>query len=85
MIASPRSHHIDNCSVPISHQGGAIEKIKIGAGSWLGNGAIILVVIGADCVIGAGSVVVKPCDPYGIYVGNPAKLVRYRGAKESES
>jgi virginiamycin A acetyltransferase len=78
MIASPEMHRIDDCSIPIGQQGGTIERISIGVGSWLGNGAIILADVGPECVVGAGSVVVRPCEPWGIYVGNPARLVRHR-------
>jgi virginiamycin A acetyltransferase len=78
MIASPTMHHIDDCRIPIAQQGGTIKKISIGAGSWLGNGAIILADVGPECVVGAGSVVVRPCERWGIYVGNPARLVRHR-------
>ena len=57
-----------------------IEKtiIRIGRGSWVGTGTIILpgVQIGEGCVIGAGSVVTKDCLPNSLYVGSPARLVR---------
>jgi acetyltransferase-like isoleucine patch superfamily enzyme len=36
------------------------------------------VTVGEGAVIGAGSVVVKDVEPYGIAVGNPARLVRNR-------
>lgn len=47
---------------------------------WIGFGAIILsgVTIGQGAIIAAGSVVTKNCEPYGIYAGNPAKLVKKR-------
>jgi acetyltransferase-like isoleucine patch superfamily enzyme len=47
---------------------------------WIGFGAIILsgVSIGKGAVIAAGSVVVGDLEPYGIYGGNPCKLIRYR-------
>jgi acetyltransferase-like isoleucine patch superfamily enzyme len=47
---------------------------------WLGVNALILsgVTIAQGSVIAAGSVVVKNTEPYGIYGGNPAKLIKYR-------
>ena len=54
------------------------KPVKIGAGSWIGCNVTLLP--GADvaegCVIGAGSVVTKPTEKNGLYVGLPARLVR---------
>ena len=59
--------------------GRSVEKdITIGNGSWIGCNATILsgVTIGDGCVIGAGSLVNKDCEPNSLYVGVPAKKVR---------
>src|SRR3989339_791984 len=37
--------------------------------------------IGNGCAIGANSLVTKNCEPFGIYAGIPAKLIRYRFSK----
>lgn len=79
IISGPRVHHFDRLDVPIRKQGGVLEKITIGNGSWLANGAIVLAPVGEGAVVGAGAVVVRPCDSFGVYVGNPARLVRLRG------
>jgi len=79
MIASPTMHRFDRLDVPISQQGGEIRKIRIGDGAWLGNGAIVLNDVGDGAVVAAGAVVTKPCETNGIYGGNPAKLIRFRG------
>lgn len=57
---------------------GIVKPVRIGDGTWIGAGVIVLpgVTIGEGCVIGAGSVVTKDCAPNGLYVGSPAKLVR---------
>ncbi|GAA2557579.1 acetyltransferase-like isoleucine patch superfamily enzyme [Neomicrococcus aestuarii] len=57
---------------------GVVKPVRIGDGTWIGAGVIVLpgVTIGKGCVIGAGSVVTKDCAPNGLYVGSPAKLVR---------
>ncbi|WP_350306491.1 acyltransferase [Photorhabdus viridis] len=52
-------------------------KISLGENVIIGSGATILTnSICSGSVIGAGSVVVKPVTVKGIYVGNPARLIR---------
>lgn len=54
--------------------------VHIGSDVWIGRNTVILsgTNIGDGAVIGAGSIVTKDVPPYGIVVGNPARLVRYR-------
>lgn len=51
--------------------------VKIGCGAWVGIGASVrqLIEIGAEAVVGAGAVVVKPVLPATTVVGNPARLL----------
>lgn len=55
-------------------------NVTIGNDVWIGSDAKIIsgVTIGDGAIIGANSVVVKNVEPYAIYGGNPAKLIRYR-------
>lgn len=80
VIGGGRVHHFDRLDVPIRHQGGQVEIVRIGRDAWVGNSAVVMADVGDGAVVGAGSVVVKPCKPYGVYVGNPARLVRERGS-----
>lgn len=59
-------------------------EINIGNGVWIGFGATILsgVTIGKGAIIGSHAVVVKDIPPYGIAVGNPAKVVKFRFSEE---
>lgn len=52
--------------------------IKIGSGCWLGARVSVLpgVTIGDGCVIAAGAVVTKDCEPNGLYAGVPARRIR---------
>jgi len=56
----------------------AAEPITIGDNVWLGGGVIVLpgVSIGADTVVGAGSVVTRDLPAGVVAVGNPARVVR---------
>ena len=56
------------------------QPITIGDNVWLGGGVIVLpgVTIGADTVVGAGSVVTKDLPAGVLAVGNPARIVRGR-------
>ncbi|MGX5657101.1 sugar O-acetyltransferase [Geodermatophilus nigrescens] len=56
----------------------AAEPITIGDNVWLGGGVVVLpgVTIGADTVVGAGSVVPRDLPAGVVAVGNPARVVR---------
>ncbi|MGY1784429.1 sugar O-acetyltransferase [Geodermatophilus sp. SYSU D00698] len=56
----------------------AARPITIGDNVWLGGGVIVLpgVTIGADTVVGAGSVVTRDLPAGVVAVGNPARVVR---------
>ena len=74
-------HNIDNGHKDIIFNNrDEFRTIRVGQGSWIGFGAIIVhgVNIGEGAVIGAGSVVTKNVPPLAIVAGNPAKLIRYR-------
>jgi len=48
------------------------QSVRIGARTWVGEGAIIMADVGSDCIVGAGSVVVRCIPPGSVAVGNPA-------------
>lgn len=54
------------------------EPISIGDNVWLGGGVIVCpgVTIGANTVVGAGSVVTRDLPPDVVSVGNPARALR---------
>lgn len=55
-------------------------RTEIGNDVWIGDRALIKsgVIISDGAVIGMGSVVTKSVDPYEIWAGNPARLIRKR-------
>lgn len=74
--------------VPRKYKKEIFSKIKIGAQVIVGASSIILpgAHIAEGCSIGAGSLVLKPTTPWGIYYGVPAvrKKERSRGLKDLE-
>lgn len=77
--------HRDSVRLKLSrHEYLPMHVTHIGADVWIGEGAYIKagVTVGAGAVIGMGSVVTRDVAPYAIMGGNPARLIRYRFAKE---
>ena len=58
--------------------------ITIGNDVWIGEHAAILegVTIGDGAIIGAHAVVAKDVPPYGVVVGNPGKVIKYRFSQD---
>lgn len=76
----------DQESLPFS-KNNVHKKTVLSEFCWIGNNSIILpgVNLGKYCVIGAGSVVTKSTHDYGVYGGNPARLLKYRENKDLTS
>lgn len=76
------ANHETDPSMPIPEQGWEVRPVTIGKGVWIGMGVCILpgVTIGDGAIVGAGAVVSKDIEPWGIAVGNPAKVIRNRKA-----
>ena len=79
IIAS--NHSIDDRETAIRHQAMRTDGIVFEDDVWLGAGCRVLdgCRLGHGCVVGAGAVVTSDTDPFGIYVGVPARKIRERG------
>lgn len=78
VFVSDASHGYQDVVTPIGRQLGYSHPVEIGAGSWIGHGAIILpgARIGRNVVVGAGSVVRGVIEDHSVAVGAPARVVR---------
>ena len=72
-------HGTEKCQL-IKNQSNTSKEIDIGNDVWIAAGCKVLkgVKINDGAVIGAGSVVNKDIDTYGIAVGIPARVIKYR-------
>jgi carbonic anhydrase/acetyltransferase-like protein (isoleucine patch superfamily) len=72
------NHGYRSFDMPISQQGSPVRPVRIGAGSWLGHGVVVLpgADIGAHVVVGAGAVVTRDLPDNCVAVGAPARVIR---------
>jgi virginiamycin A acetyltransferase len=76
-LSGTSQHSFQNRNEKIINQKGFGRKmITIGSDVWIGSNSIIASDVGERCVIGAGSLLVKPAKSFGVYGGNPAKLLK---------
>jgi acetyltransferase-like isoleucine patch superfamily enzyme len=74
-----QNHGYEDISLPISRQPHPPSRaVRIGAGSWLGHGVVVLPGsrIGRNVVIGANAVVSGDIPDFSVAVGAPARVVK---------
>jgi acetyltransferase-like isoleucine patch superfamily enzyme len=73
-----QNHSYADVEVPVGRQWPVNSSVRIGAGTWLGTGAIVLPgsVIGRNVVVAAGAVVRGKVPDYAVVGGVPAKVIR---------
>mgnify|MGYP000888430523 CR=1 FL=1 len=78
VFVSDASHGYQELETPIGAQLGVHQPVTIGAGSWIGHGAIILpgTTIGRNVVVAAGSVVRGMVEDRAVVGGSPARMLR---------
>jgi acetyltransferase-like isoleucine patch superfamily enzyme len=79
------NHKFERLDIPLIEQGYYdVKPVVLKKGCWLGANTIVLpgVTIGANSVIGAGSVVTKSIPDGVVAAGNPAKIIKYIGKHE---
>jgi virginiamycin A acetyltransferase len=73
-----QTHGTDDVGIPIRDQPGAVTLVRIGQGTWVGSGAIVMADVGRDSVVAAGSVVTRPIPDRVVAGGVPARVIRSR-------
>jgi acetyltransferase-like isoleucine patch superfamily enzyme len=77
VYVTDQNHGYTDPRLPISRQVQPERPVRIGAGSWLGHGTVVLpgAQIGEHVVIGANSVVTGEIPAFTVAVGAPARVV----------
>ncbi|HEX3892265.1 MAG TPA: acyltransferase [Terracidiphilus sp.] len=79
VTSGARMHGTADIGLPMSQQKGEHINVRIGTGSWLGAGAIVMADVGADTIIAAGAVVTRAVPDLVVAAGMPAQVVKVRG------
>jgi len=76
-ILSGRHQHARDQSGQISGADqGVFAPVVVGANCWIGAASILMADVGAGSTIGAGSVVSRPVPPGSVAVGSPARVIK---------
>ena len=86
VFVTDSNHGFDDPDVPIGKQLGTHQPVRIGAGSWIGHGAVILPgsELGRNVVVAAGSVVRGDVPDHAVVGGIPARALRPMTTHERE-
>ncbi|MGY6500620.1 MAG: acyltransferase [Acidimicrobiales bacterium] len=87
VYVSDTGHEYDDITIPIKRQpllDG--RRVEIGAGAWIGIGAVIVgnIRIGTNAVVAANSVVREDVDDFTVVAGDPARVIRRHDGSEWE-
>jgi acetyltransferase-like isoleucine patch superfamily enzyme len=82
VLIQDHGHAYEDVTASIRLQGlVAGGRIRVGQGSWIGQGAAIVctegdLVLGPNCVVAANAVVTRSAPGFSVLVGNPARVVK---------
>ena len=78
VYVTDQNHGYEDLDRPISVQLMPERPVRIGAGSWLGHGTVVLpgATIGRHVVVGANSVVIGELPDNCVAAGNPARVIK---------
>ena len=78
------THGTADINRPIREQPGERRLVRIGEGTWVGSGSVILADVGKNSVVAAGAVVTKPLPDFVVAAGVPARVIKSRRPGEPE-
>jgi virginiamycin A acetyltransferase len=78
ILSGARMHGSADPARPIREQQGEVVHVTLGAGCWIGAGAVVMADVGRHSIVGAGAVVTKPVPDSVVAAGVPAKVTRTR-------
>jgi len=78
ITSGKQTHGTADVTKPIREQEGEATLVRIGAGAWIGSAAVVMADVGANSIVGAGSVVTKPVPDSVLAAGVPAAVIRAR-------
>lgn len=76
--SGPHTHGSADLETPMRDQPGERKIVRIGAGAWIGSGAVVLADVGRGAIVGAGAVVTRPVPDRVVAAGVPARVLRQR-------
>jgi acetyltransferase-like isoleucine patch superfamily enzyme len=76
ILSGSRQHSRDSEGRILGSGEGVFETVVIGADCWIGAGSIVMAGVGKGTTIGAGSVVTRPVPADSVAVGSPARVIR---------
>lgn len=77
-LSGSRQHGMEQLDRPMALQQGFRKRIHVADDVWIGAHTVLMEDVSTGAVVGAGSVVNRPVEPYAIVAGNPARLIRRR-------
>jgi virginiamycin A acetyltransferase len=78
ILSGSQQHDFSNLEVPIRDQGGKFTKIVVGADCWIGNGSLVMESVADQSIIAAGTVLTRKFKAGDVVAGNPGKVLKNR-------
>jgi virginiamycin A acetyltransferase len=78
ITSGARQHGSDDLTKPIREQPGVNQRVRIGAGSWIGSHAVVMADIGNGTIVAAGAVVNQSVGEFLVVGGVPARVLKSR-------